>query len=101
MRWMAAVIVVLALAACSRPIQYARTEKFQTVFAAEEAAAVRRAQARCSRNWGLLFPGLAQLCTGKPDEGVALIALGVSLLWAPVAWPLIREWLEHRRQNAH
>jgi hypothetical protein len=80
-----AAALAAGLVACSRPLARARTETFQPVFPAEQAARERLQQARCSPRWGLLFPGLGQLCTGHPGEGLALLGLGAAELATVVA----------------
>lgn len=69
---------VLAIAACSRPVQTARTTVEEPAAFEEVAAAERLSGRACSPAWSYLFPGLGQLCTGKPTEGGAMVALGVA-----------------------
>jgi membrane protease YdiL (CAAX protease family) len=45
---------------------------------AELESTTRLADASCSGNWGLLFPGLAQLCTGRRAEGAVLMSLAAA-----------------------
>ncbi len=68
------------LAACSRPLAHARTETFQPVFPAEQAAIDRQSRVKCSARWGFLFPGLGHLCTGHTAEGGLLAAAGAAEL---------------------
>jgi membrane protease YdiL (CAAX protease family) len=76
--------LVLA-AACSRPIQTARTTHAEPPAPAEVEAAARQQARRCGDGWGLLFPGLGQLCLGKTGEGSALMALGAAELGTGIA----------------
>ena len=77
--------MLVGLAACSRPLQHARTEHFQPVFPAERAAKERVARAACSPSWGFLFPGLGHLCLRQPGEGAALLTLGAAELGTVIA----------------
>jgi membrane protease YdiL (CAAX protease family) len=82
------------MAACSRPVQTARTTPAQPPMPAEIAAAERQQARSCGDGWGLLFPGLGQLCLGKTAEGSALMALGAAELGTAVAVGRSQGW-EH------
>jgi membrane protease YdiL (CAAX protease family) len=81
----ALIAAALGLAACSRPLQHARTEKFQPVFPAERAAKARIEGAACSPSWGFLFPGLGHLCLRESGQGAALLTLGAAELATVIA----------------
>jgi len=78
-------LALLLFAACSRPIQHARTEHFQPTFPAEARARERVQHAACSERWGLLFPGLGHLCQRDLKHGIPLLAAGAAELGTTIA----------------
>lgn len=81
----ALILVVLMVSACGPPMRYARTSRSQPVSERERDAWTRNKSARCSRNWGFLFPGLAQICQNRDTEGgiiaaTAAVELGVGIV---------------------
>ena len=74
----AGLVVALAVPGCVRPVVAARQSIVEPASPAEEGAEARLQQAACSPRWGLLFPGLAQLCLRQTPEGVALAAGGAA-----------------------
>jgi membrane protease YdiL (CAAX protease family) len=87
-----ALVMVMEMAACSRPVTTARTTHAQPPMPAETAARERHEARRCDQGWGLLFPGLGQLCLGKRAEGSALMALGAAELGTAVAVGRSQGW---------
>jgi len=83
----AAIIIAVALmvVSCSRPIRHGRTSKNQAITTAEIEAQVVMRKPKCSTSLGLLFPGLAQMCTGRTGLGLALAAAGVAELGTMIA----------------
>jgi membrane protease YdiL (CAAX protease family) len=81
----AAAVAALAAAACSRPVQTARTTFIQPPTEAEIEAAWRLDDRSCSPNLGWLFPGLAQLCLGKKTEGAVMASLAAAEIGTAVA----------------
>src|SRR3990170_1665887 len=79
-------IALLAIApGCMRPVQRGRTEKFQPATRAEQQAAERVRNRRCSPRWGLLFPGLGHACHGQDAEALVLCTLGAGEIGTAVA----------------
>lgn len=74
------VTVTLAAAGCGAPLRQARLTHEEPEHPEERAAAARQAARACSGGWGLLFPGLGQLCTGRTAEGSTLAALAAAEL---------------------
>lgn len=70
---------------CSRPLKNARLSADDPVYPAESEAAERQRSRKCSDYWGILIPGLSQLCRGKNIEGTALIAAGAIELGTGIA----------------
>lgn len=84
--WLLVLAAWLAcLGGCSRPLKSARVAHAQPVFAAEVRAAERQATRRCSDHWGLLIPGMAQMCRGKRLEGGLMMATGAIELGTGIA----------------
>jgi membrane protease YdiL (CAAX protease family) len=77
-------LILCAVAACSRPIQRARTTVTAPPSPAEIEAADKIANRACSPYWSFLFPGIGQACTGEPAEGAAMIGLGAAEIGAGV-----------------
>jgi membrane protease YdiL (CAAX protease family) len=73
-RW---ALVALA-AACSRPVQTARTTLIAPPSEAEIEAGFAYDDRSCSPSLGWLFPGLGQLCLGKKPEALALSSLAAA-----------------------
>ncbi len=89
-----ALFAVLA-GACGPPLRHARTDGFTGASAREREAWQRHKRGTpCSQSWGWLFPGLAQLCQGRPAEGGTLLALGVAEAGTAIAVGR-REGIEH------
>jgi membrane protease YdiL (CAAX protease family) len=65
---------------CMRPPEPARTSRIEPPAPREIEAAMTARGARCSVNWGILFPGLAQLCLGEHDKAALLGGLGAAEL---------------------
>lgn len=81
----AALVAALAGPACMRPVVPARRSIVEPPAPAETDAEARLQQAACSPRWGLLFPGLAQLCLRQTGEGVALAGAGAAEIGTAVA----------------
>jgi membrane protease YdiL (CAAX protease family) len=79
MRW--SPLVLLSLAACTRPIATARLSANDVPMREELAAKERIDQRRCHVNWGLAFPGIGQLCLGQRD-GAAIAGVAAADLAA-------------------
>jgi membrane protease YdiL (CAAX protease family) len=73
----AAALAALA-AACSRPVQTARTTLIEPPTEAEIEAGFAVDDRACSPHLGWLFPGLAQLCLGKKVEGGVMAGLAAA-----------------------
>jgi membrane protease YdiL (CAAX protease family) len=71
-------VVFVVAAGCSRPVRHARMSVADPVFPEERIAAAERAARRCSTYWGLLFPGVGQLCLGRTQEGAAIASVAVA-----------------------
>jgi membrane protease YdiL (CAAX protease family) len=90
------VLVTAAWAAgCARPIATARTSRIEPLSAEEIDARVTVANASCSPQLGLLFPGLAQLCLGKPGRGAVLASLAAVELGTAIAVGVETEDIDH------
>jgi membrane protease YdiL (CAAX protease family) len=63
-----------------RPPEPARTSRIEPPAPQEIEAAMVVAEERCSVNWGLLFPGLSQLCLGQHGRAAVLGGLGAAEL---------------------
>lgn len=79
-RRIAALAAVLACGSigCGPPMHPARISAAEPPSARERAAADRFLHRRCSPNWKFLYPGLGQICLGKPDEGAILATLATT-----------------------
>ncbi len=84
-RFAATAWVIVCAAACGPKIQPARTTVAQPPMPREIEAAERLDDARCNPRWGLLVPGMAQVCFGKRTEGAVLASLFVSEVTTAVA----------------
>ncbi len=80
-----ALAALAALAACSRPVQTARTTLIEPPTTAEIEAGLAVDYRSCSPNLGWLFPGLAQLCLGKKVEGGVMASLAAAEIGTAVA----------------
>jgi membrane protease YdiL (CAAX protease family) len=80
----AALAAALA-AACSRPVQTARTTLIAPPSQAEIDAGLAVDYRSCSPSLGWLFPGLGQLCLHKPGEAAVLSSLAASEIGTAVA----------------
>jgi membrane protease YdiL (CAAX protease family) len=81
----ALVAAVTAAAACSRPVQTARTTLIAPPSQAEIDAGLVVDYRSCSPNLGWLFPGLGQLCLHKKGEAAVLSSLAASEIGTAVA----------------
>jgi membrane protease YdiL (CAAX protease family) len=76
------------LAGCGPPPRPARLSDAEPERPRERAARERLANARCSTNWSLLYPGLGQICLRQDAEGGAIAALstveGAGLIYGAV-----------------
>ncbi len=70
-----ALVTAAAAAGCAVPVQPARMSHEAPSTARELDAGERLARPRCNANWGLLWPGVGQLCHRKDTEGWVLAAL--------------------------
>lgn len=77
--------VSVVLGACTGLPPVARTNALDPPTAREEAAVARAERQPCSRWWGFIFPGIAQLCGGDSAEGVALVAVAAADIAAVAA----------------
>ena len=66
-------------------IPRARTSASQPAFPREREAREAVRNARCDPRWGLVFPGLGSLCTGRTAEGVFFLGLGAAELGTGLA----------------
>lgn len=78
-------MLALGLAACSRPVQTARTTLIEPPSEAEIEAGLALDYRSCSPRLGWLFPGLGQLCMGKTAEGGVLSGLAAAEIGTAVA----------------
>jgi membrane protease YdiL (CAAX protease family) len=74
-RW---VVFVSVAAGCVRPVKHARMSADEPVFPEERIAAAERGARPCSPYWGLLFPGVGQLCLGRTQEGAAIASVAAA-----------------------
>ena len=81
----AVAVLAAAAAACSRPVQTARTTLIEPPTDAEIEAGMAIDYRSCSPNLGWLFPGLAQLCLGKKAEGAVMASLAAAEIGTAVA----------------
>ncbi len=72
------VVVFVVAAGCIRPVKHARMSVDDPVFPEERIAAAERVARQCSTYWGLLFPGLGQLCLGRTQEGAAIASVAAA-----------------------
>ncbi len=72
------IVAAVTAAACSRPVQTARTTLIAPPSQAEIDAGLAVETRSCSPSLGWLFPGLGQLCLGKRGEAAVLSSLAAS-----------------------
>lgn len=72
------VVLFVVAAGCIRPVKHARMSVDDPVFPEERIAAAERVARQCSTYWGLLFPGLGQLCLGRTQEGAAIASVAAA-----------------------
>jgi len=80
-----ALVAAVTAAACSRPVQTARTTLIAPPSQAEIDAGLAVDYRSCSPNLGWLFPGLGQLCLGKKPEAAVLSSLAAAEIGTAVA----------------
>jgi membrane protease YdiL (CAAX protease family) len=84
-RLVASLFALATTLACSRPIKPARTTPTEPPSEEELEAGELVRNASCSRHWGLLFPGVGQLCQGRTGRGAVIAGLMVAEVGTAVA----------------
>ena len=75
---LAVVVVAGPAAGCMRPVATARTSPLDPPTPRELEAEIDQRHRSCDPRWGLLFPGLGQLCLGQAESGLTLSSLAAA-----------------------
>ena len=84
-------VLWLGLSAAAEPLPTGRTDPEAAPTAAELAAAERLRHRTCGGLTTVLFPGVSQLCNGRPEEGAFALSLGIAELGALGAVHMVTE----------